>query len=326
MKNKTKILLNIICLCMSIVAIVIGVFSINQSKLNINGSLGYVRTRNAYLATNWSAVVFSSSNKSVPLIEEDGTSSTYADLSKSNINSIAFVKKLSFNTSVQGLSIGASTLDGTVHTETLPDDVADIQAYAKTNGGNYDVYIYSPGIIYAPTDCNQMLSQWGITSIDLSNFDTSNVENMKYMFMACYNLTSIDLSRFNTSKVKDMNGFIQYSSKLTSLDLSSFDTSNVVDMSYMITDCNNIKSLNLSNFNTSKVSGMIQMFASNSKLETIYVSNNWNTASVTSSDRMFSGCTKLKGGAGTLYDDSHTDKTYARIDGGISSPGYFTEK
>ena len=32
------------------------------------------------------------------------------------------------------------------------------------------------------------------------------------------------------------------------------------------------------------------------------------------------------GGAGTKYDASHVSKTYARIDGGTSNPGYFTAK
>ena len=41
---------------------------------------------------------------------------------------------------------------------------------------------------------------------------------------------------------------------------------------------------------------------------------------------MFFGCTNLVGGAGTAYDNSHTDHTYARIDGGTEAPGYFTYK
>ena len=39
---------------------------------------------------------------------------------------------------------------------------------------------------------------------DLSNFDTSNVANMKDMFYGCRSLISIDLSNFNTSKVTNM--------------------------------------------------------------------------------------------------------------------------
>ena len=40
---------------------------------------------------------------------------------------------------------------------------------------------------------------------------------------------------------------------------------------------------------------------------------------------MFNGCIRLIGGAGTHYDSSHTDGTYARIDNPPDSPGYFTE-
>ena len=41
---------------------------------------------------------------------------------------------------------------------------------------------------------------------------------------------------------------------------------------------------------------------------------------------MFYNSTNLVGGAGTRYDANHVDKTYARIDGGTSNPGYFTSK
>ena len=38
------------------------------------------------------------------------------------------------------------------------------------------------------------------------------------------------------------------------------------------------------------------------------------------------GCTRLVGGKGTAYDSNHTDAEYARIDGGLDNPGYFTAK
>ena len=39
---------------------------------------------------------------------------------------------------------------------------------------------------------------------------------------------------------------------------------------------------------------------------------------------MFLACTNLMGGAGTVYNSSNVDKTYARIDKGTSEPGYLT--
>ncbi len=40
---------------------------------------------------------------------------------------------------------------------------------------------------------------------------------------------------------------------------------------------------------------------------------------------MFRSCTSLVGGQGTTYDATHVDAAYARIDGGPSNPGYFSQ-
>ena len=84
--------------------------------------------------------------------------------------------------------------------------------------------------------------------------------------------------------------------------------------------------IDLSKFNTSKVTNMSNMFNSATNLKTIYASDKFNTDSVTTSTKMFTNSTNLVGGAGTKYDANHVDKTYARIDGGTSNPGYFTLK
>ena len=55
-----------------------------------------------------------------------------------------------------------------------------------------------------------------IISIDLSNFDTSSVTNMEFMFSCCSSLTSLDLSNFNTQKVTDMKNMFYNCNSLTS--------------------------------------------------------------------------------------------------------------
>ena len=84
--------------------------------------------------------------------------------------------------------------------------------------------------------------------------------------------------------------------------------------------------INVSSFNTSNVTNMGYMFRDSTNLKTIYASSKYNTSKVISSGNMFTGCTSLVGGQGTVYDSTKVDKTYARIDGGTSSPGYFTLK
>ena len=166
----------------------------------------------------------------------------------------------------------------------------------------------------------------GLTTLDVSNFDTSNVTKMNYMFGGCNSLTTLDVSSFDTSKVTEMSYVFYSCNSLTTLDVSNFDTSNVTTMDSMFKNCNSLTTLDVSSFDTSKETSMSYMFDSCNQLTTIYVSNKFTTSAVTTSFGMFSGCTSLVGGAGTTYDENHVDKTYARIDGGTSNPGYFTAK
>ena len=61
-----------------------------------------------------------------------------------------------------------------------------------------------------------------ITEIDLSNFDTSKVTDIKGMFYNCSSLTSLNLSNINTSKVTNMDDLFAYCSSLTSLKFIYF--------------------------------------------------------------------------------------------------------
>ena len=177
------------------------------------------------------------------------------------------------------------------------------------------------------TDMNWMFGECSsLTSLDLSNFNTSNVTNMYGMFIDCSGLTSLDVSNFNTSNVINMYGMFIDCSGLTSLDVSHFDTSNVTNMGGMFDVCSSLTSLDLSNFNTSNVTNMEYMFFDCSSLTTIFAGDGWSTGAVSDSQYMFEGCTNLVGGAGTVYDENHTDYTYAHIDGGTANPGYFTDK
>ena len=171
------------------------------------------------------------------------------------------------------------------------------------------------------TDMDSMFYYSQATTLDLSNFDTSKVTNMKYMFQSSQ-ATTLDVSSFDTSKVTNMTNMF-LGSQATTLDVSNFDTSNVTNMISMFS-YSKATTLDVSNFDTSKVTNMSYMFYDFTNLKTIYVSNKFNTDKVTDSTNMFSGCTNLVGGAGTKYNSSYVDKTYARIDGGTSNPGYFT--
>ena len=172
------------------------------------------------------------------------------------------------------------------------------------------------------TEMGSMFQGSQATALDVSNFNTSNVTYMFQMFTQSQ-ATTLDLSNFDTSKVTSMQNMF-YDSKATIIDLSSFNTNNVTNMSSMFYN-SQATTLDLSNFDTSKVRNMSYMFKGTSNLKTIYVSSKFVTTAVTDSTNMFASSSKIIGGAGTKYNSSYVDKTYARIDGGTSNPGYFTD-
>ena len=178
----------------------------------------------------------------------------------------------------------------------------------------------------AVTTMRYMFKSCGsLTSLDMNSFNTANVIDMNGMFYYCTKLTSLDLSSFNTANVVNMAQMFRNCSKLTSVDLSSFNTSKLTNVASMFLGCQSLTSLDLSNFNTANVTYMGSMFSNSNKLVTIYVGDEWSTATVTSSADMFTGCTSLVGGRGTTYDANHVDAAYAHIDSGPSNPGYFTQ-
>ena len=61
----------------------------------------------------------------------------------------------------------------------------------------------------------------GLTSLDLSGWDTSNVSYISYMFNDCTSLTSLDLSGWNMSNVTNTTQMFNGCSNLTSIRMAS---------------------------------------------------------------------------------------------------------
>lgn len=176
-----------------------------------------------------------------------------------------------------------------------------------------------------PTSTYRWFSCFNLTElVRLSYLNTSEVTNMSYMFSGS-KLSSIDLTYFDTSKVTNMESMFSSCSKLINVNVSSFNTSNVTNMERMFNWCTELTYLNLASFNTNKISdlGFANMFFYCSKLQTIYVNSDWFKPELGCS--MFAECSQLVGGEGTHYEDYKWSNEFARVDGGDSKPGYFTQ-
>ena len=129
--------------------------------------------------------------------------------------------------------------------------------------------------------------------IDISDFDSSEVEDMAYFFYRMNSLQFLDLSIFNTEKVTDMTGMFAYANSLKKLDLSNFNTDKVTSMSAMFHSMSNLDELNTLSFNTENVTNMSGMFYGVSKLASLELSN-FDTSNVTDMGRMFSGMSSIQ--------------------------------
>lgn len=129
--------------------------------------------------------------------------------------------------------------------------------------------------------------------IDISNFDSSEVEDMAYFFYKMNSLQSLNLNSFNTNKTTDMTGMFAYVNSLKKLDLTNFNTSKVTNMSAMFHSMSNLDELKISSFNTENVTNMNGMFYGASKLASLELSN-FDTSNVTDMGRMFSGMSSIQ--------------------------------
>ena len=157
------------------------------------------------------------------------------------------------------------------------------------------VYWYSVSEkVYLNSDCANMFTHFtGMTDIDLSSFDTSEVEDMNSMFYFNFALEKLDVSGFDTSRVRIMREMFDNCSSLKELDVSNFNTSNVENMRFMFYNVNKMKKLNVSHFDTGNVRDMEGMFAEMTSLESLNLSN-FNTSRVVNMRNMFYSATSLQ--------------------------------
>ena len=132
-----------------------------------------------------------------------------------------------------------------------------------------------------------------VISIDLSEFDFSQVTDMQHMFRDCINLETINFGNINTSSAENMRSLFYNCSNLISIDVSKFDTSSVTHMGWMFFGCTSLKSIDVSNFNTKNIENMYSLFAQCKQITSLNLTN-FDTSKVTNMHTMFTSCYNLK--------------------------------
>ena len=186
------------------------------------------------------------------------------DVSEEGNNSIKmYIKPVSDTSSLLSITIVA---DGNI---AFPEDSSSLLSFGRphSGGGYYGALksIKFNNSIDTSKVKNMSKIFYGnnqLESLDLSGFNTSNVTNMKEMFMGI-GVEELDVSSFDTSNVTDMSQMFYFpfdKSKLVSIKgLNKFNTSNVTDMNQMFFG-SQVRTLDLSSFDTSNVIDMDSMF------------------------------------------------------------------
>ena len=79
--------------------------------------------------------------------------------------------------------------------------------------------------------------------VGLDKIDCTYLTDMFSMFSGCSSLTSLDLSSWNTSNVESMGSMFRNCSNLTNLDISGFDMSNVQNAYGMFNGCSSLNTI-----------------------------------------------------------------------------------
>ncbi len=183
---------------------------------------------------------------------------------RANVTSIEFHKDGVIPANyVTSFDVTDSTSENNITLYTVDDQLG-------TN--TYKAIVVANDTIYAPESSGFLFSNMvNLKSFNSENFRVDNVVDMGLLFASCQNLNSIlEIENWNVEKVKSMNN--------------------------MFRGCVNLKTINLSNWKTSSLiyaSGMFEMMnndsspRSDSKLETIILSDKFDTSHVIDMSYMF---------------------------------------
>ena len=177
------------------------------------------------------------------------------------------------------------------------------------------------------TDISYAFANLGtVNTLDLDDFDTSNVENMEGLFAgnsSRFNTAYRAKISLNTSNVKNMSKLFHYT-YVSYLDLSDLDVRKVTNFSKAF-DYTWLYELDLTNWNTISATDMSNMFGGSTWLTKIYASDSFTTANVTSYNGIFRSLSSYRGQAGSAIPNDNSIE-YAHIDGGTANPGAFWRK
>lgn len=146
-----------------------------------------------------------------------------------------------------------------------------------------------------------------VTSLNLANLNVTKVRNIIQPFYDMSSLTHLDLSNWNLASITSLDYFLRFTSSLESVNFTGFKTDHITSMNQMFLS-SGVKTLDLSSFNTSHVTNMDSMFKYTSRLTSVNLSS-FDTSAVTNMKEMFSGASITNLDLSSFNTSNVTDMT-----------------
>ncbi len=131
------------------------------------------------------------------------------------------------------------------------DQDGSVYAWLDTENNNEHLYIAADGMIRANPQSGSLFRLCtNVRRINFNeSFDTSAVQDMKYMFADCKNLEEISgLESIDTSSVTNMESMFSGCTNLKELNLDEMDVSGVANFSRMFYNCSSLKNIDIDHF------------------------------------------------------------------------------
>ena len=179
----------------------------------------------------------------------------------------------------------------------------------------------APSMPINATSCFRMFtnSDRDITSIDFSQFNTCNIEDMSYMFAGNKYLVSLDLSNFKMEKVEALSHMFDGCISLSNLVISNWNLNEIQIIHCMFGMCISLKKLDLSSWklNTALQVGAFDTFYACTLFSELKVNEGFlKSIAIYDEDNLFTLCHSLP--------NFSTDKTVTELFKPIEEGGCLT--
>ena len=181
------------------------------------------------------------------------------------------------------------------HKPVVVDVEQDIpaDAYYVKNGSNYQVYILSDDVIYAPRNSRSLFEAMSaLKSVNTENLSFSRTENMGRAFYNCTALTGLDASDWDLGNVTTLYYAFGNCKALPALDVSNWDVSNVKEFALGFYNCSSLTEMDVSNWDVSGATTIRWLFGECRKLKSLDVTD-WDVSNVTETKNMFYNCRSI---------------------------------